>query len=210
MGVRNFMSNSLEQDAKGLSLKLNILGLIGGAVAFISLVLPWWSITLGSAFAGPNYGSLSIYPYQATASGMGYSSGVSVNLWYGWAALVLVVVGGTLGIAGSLFAKGRIVILVGGLLAMLSIVIFAVGLQGELSQQYTGGFPQVNLFSQGVYGYGLGSITYNAYLSYGFWIAVISAIIMIAASARKAKQAPPAVPMPTSPPSSARLCGMRM
>jgi hypothetical protein len=175
-----------------------MLGLIGGVIAFISLVLPWWSMTLS---LGISYSeSVSIYPYQVTVSAMGFSSTVSLNLGFGWAALDLIIVGGILGIAGSLFTKGRIAILVGGLFALLSIIIFAVGLQSELSQPLATGFPQTGLFSSGTYGSGLGSANYATYLSYGFWIALVSAIIMFVASARKTAQAPPSMPMPTSPP----------
>jgi hypothetical protein len=123
-----------------------------------------------------------------------------LNLWYGWAALALIIVGGILGIAGSLFAKGRIVILVGGLLALLSIVIFAVGLLSELGQPLATGFPQAGLFSSGSYGSGFGLANYVTYLAYGFWIAFVSAIIMFVASARKTAQVPPSMPMPISPP----------
>jgi len=130
---------------------------------------------------------------------MGFSSTVSVNLWYGWAALALIIVGGILGIAGSLFTKGRIVILGGGLFALLAIVIFAVGLQSELSQPLATGFPQASLFSSGSYGSDFGSLNYMTYLSYGFWIALVSAIIMFVASGRKTAQASPLMPMQTSP-----------
>lgn len=166
-------------------------------MAFISLVLPWWSMTLtGGSYSG----SLSIYPYQATVSSMGLSYTVNVNLWYAWTALALIIVGGLIGIAGSLLTNGRPLILVGGLLVLLSIVIFAVGLQNELSQPsvaglraYTGG---TSLFSSSSFD----AVNYVTYLSIGFWIALVSAIIMFAASARKTAQMPPSMPMPTSPP----------
>jgi hypothetical protein len=191
---KRFRSNKKQE---GYHLKPNILGLIGGVIAFISLVLPWWSMALSASALGMSYSaSVSIYPYQATASTMGFSSTVSVNLWYGWAALALIIVGGILGIAGSLLTKGRIVILVGGLLALLSIVIFALGLQSELSQPLASGFPQASLFSSGSYN---GLASYVTYLSFGFWIALVSAIIILVASARKTVQVPPSMPIPTSP-----------
>jgi hypothetical protein len=135
---------------------------------------------------------------------MGLSYTVNVNLWYAWTALALIIVGGLIGIAGSLLTNGRPLILVGGLLVLLSIVIFAVGLQNELSQPvvaglraYTGG---TSLFSSGSYGSGFDAVNYVTYLSIGFWIALVSAIIMFVASARKTAQMPPSMPMPTSPP----------
>jgi hypothetical protein len=132
------------------------------------------------------------------------SAAVNVNLWYAWTALALIIVGGLIGIAGSLLTKGRPLILVGGLLVLLSIVIFVVGLQNELSQPsmaglrlYTAG---TSLFSNGSYGSGFETVNYVTYLSYGFWIALASAIIMFVASARRTAQVPSPMPMPTSPP----------
>lgn len=181
-------------------MKPNILGLIGGVIAFISLVLPWWSMTLSTTVPGFSYSeSVSIYTYQATVSAMGFSSTVNLNLWYGWTALVLLILGGMLGIAGSLFAKGRGLIIIGGLLALLPIIIFAVGLQSQLSQPLATGFPQMSLFSSGSFGSEYGSANYVTYLSYGFWIALVSAILMFVASARKTAQVAPSTPVPASP-----------
>jgi len=186
-------------------LKPNILGLIGCVMAFISLVLPWWSMTLSASAMGISYSeSVSIYTYQATVSAsagaMGFSSTVNVNLWYGWAALALIIVGGTLGVAGSLLTKGRPLILIGGLLVLLSVIIFAVGLQSELSQPLATGFPQTSLFSSGSYGSSFGSASYMTYLSVGFWIALVSAIMIFVASARKTAKVTLSMPMSTSPP----------
>lgn len=178
-------------------MKPNVLALIGSVISFISLVLPWWTMTLTG---GSQAGSLSIYTYQATVSSMGLSYTINVNLWYAWTALALIIVGGLIGIAGSLLTNGRPLILVGGLLMLLSIVIFPVGLQNELSQPsmaglrlYTAG---TSLFSSGSYG----PTNYVTYLSIGFWIALASAIIMFVASARRTAQVPSPMPMPTSPP----------
>ena len=175
-------------------MKTNVLGFIGGVLAFISMVLPWWSMTLSDSALGVSY-SESVYTYQATVSGMGFSSTVNLNLWYGWTALVLLILAGMLGIAGSLFTKGKGLMIIGGLLALLSIIIFAVGLQSQLSQPLATGFPQVNLFSSGSYE----SVNYVTYLSYGFWIALVSAILLFVASARKPASVPPSTPMPASP-----------
>jgi hypothetical protein len=177
-----------------------MLGLVGGVIAFISLFLPWWSMTLSANALGVNYSeSVSLYTYQATVSTLGFSSTVSLDLWYGWTALILIILGGMLGVAGSLLARGRGLIIVGGLLTLLSIVIFAVGLQSQLSQPLATGLPQMSLFSSGLYASEFGSTNYVTYLSYGFWIALVSAILLFVASARKTAQVPPTVPMQTSP-----------
>ena len=89
---------------------------------------------------------VSIYPYQATASAMGASAIVTMELWFGWAALAFIVITGIAGIVGSLIVgkNGKIILTVAGILALLSIIIFAIGLQNELSK----GSPSV-WFSRG-------------------------------------------------------------
>jgi hypothetical protein len=182
-------------------LKPNVLGIIGGILAFISTVLPWWTITISSGVMGITYSSdLSLYPYQAKATAMGISMIVDVNLWYGWAALALVIVGGVLGIVGSLLQNGKALLIGAGVLALLSIIIFAVGLQSELSKApITTGYPQVGLFSNGSSGVpDLTVVNYTTYLSLGYWITLVAAIIMLVASRRKNVQTTP----PQSPPPS--------
>ncbi len=199
--MKNVISDYFQtRGKKGHNLKPNVLALIGSVISFISLVLPWWTMTLTG---GSQAGSLSIYTYQATVSSTGLSYTINVNLWYAWTALALIIVGGLIGIAGSLLTNGRPLILVGGLLALSSIIIFVVGLQNELSQPamaglrlYTGG---TGLFSSGSYGSGFETVNYVTYLSYGFWIVLASAIIMFVASARRTAQVPSPMPMPTSP-----------
>ncbi len=95
---------------------------------------------------------VSIYPHQATASAMGTSATVAVDLWFGQAALALIVIAGIAAIVGSLIIgkTGKMILTVAGILALLSIIIFAAGLQGELSKAPpVSGFPEVGLFSSG-------------------------------------------------------------
>jgi hypothetical protein len=165
-------------------LKPNIIGIVGGIIAFISLALPWWTMTVSGTSGLSFSGGVSIYPYQATAAAEGVSLHVTIDIWYGWAALVLVVMGGLLGIVGSLVQSTRLILVAGGLLALLSIVIFAVGLQSELSKStLVSGWPVVALFSSN--GSFMGYLNYTAYLSLGFWLALVSAITMLVASRRK-------------------------
>jgi hypothetical protein len=189
-------------------LKLNIIGIIGGIIAFISLVLPWWTMAVSINGLGINASAdVSVYPYQATASSAGVSITAQVSIWYGWVALVLIVIGGLLGIAGGVLRKTRTVFVAGGVLALLSITIFAVGLQNELSNQtVVSGWPTVALFSSGSFSL---YYSYTTYLSYGFWLALVAGVIMLAASLKKPEISalppapiPPPIPPPTPPPSS--------
>jgi len=103
-----------------------------------------------------------------------------------WLALVLVLFSGLLGIVGSLKldSKG---LLGGGILALLSVIIFAVGLQIQLSTAEM----TLGLFSSGE--------GYLTYLSFGFWIALVAAIVMFVASRKKPAEAA-AFPPPPPPP----------
>jgi hypothetical protein len=181
-------------------LKPNYIGIIGGILAFVSLALPWWTMTMSSTLMGLTYSvDVSVYPYQARASALGFSTTVAMELWFGWVALALIVLGGVLGLVGSLMlAKGKMLIAVGGILALLSVIVFAVGLQIELSKTAPlEEGPMVGLFSSGSYNLMEISMNYSTYLSFGFWIALIAAIIMLIA----AKKAPiETAPAPTPPP----------
>jgi hypothetical protein len=189
-------------------LRLNYIGIVGGILAFISLALPWWTLTLSAMGMSVN---VSAYPYKATASFMGLSMDIPMEAWYGSAALVLIILGGILGILGSVMpAKGKSILAIGGVLALLSIIIFAAGLQGELSKGLTipspttGGsslpLPEIGLFSSGTWtmpGVPV-PMNYTSYLSFGFWLALVAAIIIFAAI--KKAVLTPAVPTPAAPP----------
>lgn len=177
-------------------LRPNIIGIVGGIIAFISLALPWWMMTVSASGLGIGVSvDVSIYPYQAMARSSGYARGptiVEVDLWYGWVALVLVVIGGLLGIVGSLVQSTRMILAAGGLLALLSTIVFAVGLQNELlTSPIVPLWPLVGLFSSGNFAI---YANYTTYLSFGFWLALVAAIIMLVASRKKPEIVAPLPP----------------
>ncbi len=145
---------------------------------------------------------VSIYPHQATASAMGTSATVAVDLWFGQAALALIVIAGIAAIVGSLIIgkTGKMILTVAGILALLSIIIFAAGLQGELSKAPpVSGFPEVGLFSSGSWSFiGGASMNYQSYLSFGFWLALIAAIIAFISLGKHPTVPPEAPPTPES------------
>jgi hypothetical protein len=175
------------------TLKPNIIGIVGGVLAFVSLALPWWTMSVSSLGISLD---VSVYPYMASMSGLDVSG---ISLWYGWVALALIIVGGLVGIVGSV-KSGRKLLVVGGALALVSIIIFAVGLQLDfLSMPSTGDTPALALFggsSISVSGY---DISYFEYLSFGFWIALVAAIVMFVASRKKPAEVA-AFPPPPPPP----------
>jgi dolichyl-phosphate-mannose--protein O-mannosyl transferase len=160
---------------------------MGAIIAFISYALPWWTTTVS---LGTSY---SLYLNEAAAT-----FPASMSLWYAWTALAVIIIAAVLGVLGSLVESTRLILLVGALLTLLSVVIFAVGLQNELSNlgsSFWGsillGGPAVGLFSSGSY---LG-VDYTTYLSFGFWLALIGAILMLVACRKR-----PAARIPTAQP----------
>ena len=178
--------------------------MIGGILAFFSLVLPWRAMSISSSAMGMAFSDeASLYLYQAKVTIMGISGTASMNPWYCSTALVFVVIGGLLGLAGSVIANGRrIVLALGGILVLFSIIVFAAGLQNQISNgSLATGYPTgASLFSSGSYSYLGVSINYSSYLSFGFWLALVATMILFAALTRKPAEAiPPPQPSPQPP-----------
>jgi phosphoglycerol transferase MdoB-like AlkP superfamily enzyme len=185
-------------------LRINIISIIGAVIALIGLVLPWWTITY-SVEPGimiptgtiTSY-SASIYTYQTTATSYGTTVTGQMNLWYGWAAFTLLMLGALVGIAFSLIPRARALLAIGGALALLSVIVFAAGLQNDLST--TSGLSGIGLLSSGTTSVLGVSYNYTTYLTFGFWLALVGAIVMLFASLRKPKTtAPTTTPPPPQP-----------
>jgi hypothetical protein len=161
-------------------MKLNYIGIVGAILAFVSIALPWWT----ESALGFSY-DLKLYD-QGTFS--------TFNYWYGWLALVLVLLGGLLGLAGSVMSSGKKIVMGGGILALIAIIVFPVGFQMDLMR--------LN-FPIGMFGGTISGVSFSAYLSYGFWLALVAAIIMLVAMrypkpAAQAPSAPPPTPTPAT------------
>jgi len=199
-------------------MKINYLGIVAAILAFVSLALPWWTMPMsGTAtvlYYGemPVRGDISVYTYDATgtmrAMGVEYSESIvdDFSLWYGYVALVLIVIAGIAAIGGSLTIgkQGKYTLIVAAIFALLSITIFAVGLQNELSKEVEPGYPGLLLISRGgsfsrdIPGVGSVELHYSTYLTFGFWVAVAAALIALVAS-DKHPMAPPPAPTPPTP-----------
>ncbi len=176
-------------------LKINIVGIIGGILALVSLVLPWWTLTV--SILGSSLGTLSINVYTFQITALGETEIFPLSFWFGWLALALALVGGLIGIIVSFKINKSKLLAVGGIFAILSLVFFAVGWQlalstmlGQMGLPVTG----IGLFASASFAGG----SYAAYLSFGFWIALVAAILMLAAS-RKTPKVAVAVPPPPPP-----------
>jgi len=150
-------------------LKLNYIGIIGAILAFISIALPWWTLTTTIEITT----SADLYLYQPSGT-FGTATLATEEAWFCWAALALIIVAGVLGIVGSATGYGKKMLIGGGAFALLSIIIFAVGLQmSSLGVTY-------GLFATGS--------DYSTYLSYGFWLALVAMILMFVAIIIKSKE----------------------
>jgi len=131
-------------------MKLNYVGIVGGIVAFVSVALPWWSWS----YSGLS-GDVKLFDRGI----------LNLNLWYGWVALLFVLLGGLLGLAGSVMPKGKKILLGGGILAVIAIILFPIGFQMDLTRLDA----PFGIFSSGTYP------------TYGFWLELLAAIIMLLA-----------------------------
>jgi len=165
---------------EGNHVKPNYLGIVGAIIAFVSLALPWWTVTLSAM--GISYTiNLNLFGLSGMPTGVAFTGGA----WYMWLALVLVVVGGVLGLVGSVTPRTSM-LTGGGALTLISIIVFALGLQMDISS------VGLSIFGSGTF---MG-VSYSSYLSFGLWIALVAAIIMFVASRKKPVEA---VSVPSPP-----------
>lgn len=181
-------------------LKPNYIGILGAIIALISIALPWWTLIMSTSVIEISYSLEAIlYLYQSQAKSMGVSTTFGIDTWYCWAALALIVIGCIMGIIGSISAAYRKMLLIlGGIIILLAPIIFASGLSYELSRSLVmTGAPQVGLFSSGSVASFEVTFNYSSYLTYGFWLALVGAIIVIIAAFKKTEKAsaePAAIP----------------
>jgi hypothetical protein len=163
-------------------LKPGVMSIVGGLLAISSLVFPWWTVSVVFTFMGidqPAY--MSLYLYRVDTSALGWSGSSHLNLSFGWITLALVVSASLLGILGGLLRRNRMV-LIGGSCAIASMLVFVAGLQSELlnGPVVPWSFIVTGVFSSARIDRGyLSYASYTAYLSFGFWIALAAAIILL-------------------------------
>jgi hypothetical protein len=179
--------------------KLNNLGILGAIVAFTSLVMPWWNMTASVPIVGLGNSTAIDFPLYLYSNSTRLftnppSQVISLNLWFCWVTLALAALAGILAIVGSMIiGKGNRILLIGGVIGLLSIVVFAIGLYIELSTTGSG----LDLFktASGTWG------TLATYLSFGFWAALVAAVTMLVAAMRGGAMAtaPPWTVQPYAP-----------
>jgi hypothetical protein len=145
--------------------------------------MPWWNVSATVPVIGLGNSTaidFPLYLHEVSAGVLGNppSQVIILGLWFCWAALALTALAGLLAIVGSVRAdKGRRILLISGVIAVISVIVFAVGLQDDLSRTGSG----LDLFKTASGSWG----TITAYLSFGFWGALVSAATMLAAGMRR-------------------------
>jgi hypothetical protein len=193
-------------------LKMNFIGIMGGILGFVGLVLPWWTMTVSSSYGGTSAAAdISIYLYRATISGPGISESQG-TAWYGYSVMAILLIGSVIAITGSVITtKRKALLAAGGALALVAVILFPVAFQLDISNALAntaGVVPSglnVGLFVSDSFDYqGYITLNYSSYLSFGFWLALTGAILMLVAAIRKIPaEAPLAVysaPPPPPPP----------
>jgi len=175
-----------------LGRKLNYVGILGGIVGLASLIMPWWTQSAVVPVVG--LGNMTaiefpLYLYESSAGLLANppSQVIALDLWFSWLTLALVALAALLAIVGSTVpGRGRIMLVVGGLAALISLVVFGIGLQNELTRTGSG----LDLFktTSGAWG------TLTTYPSFGFWATLMAAATMLVAATRhRGMTAAPAV-----------------
>ena len=186
-------------------MKLLAVGFIGCILCFVSLAMPWWTISFPDTNPSLTL-DVSVYLYRTTVTGLPDSFG---SLWFGYVTILLVVAGALLCLLGNLgVGKRRPVFVAGGILAVIGLFLFAATLQMNLFgmlgkpvlEDILGIQTNVILFGSGTLSSAYG-IKYVSYLTFGFWTALAGAVMMTAASKTKPQtggQVPVYPPVPQS------------
>lgn len=181
---------------------INKFGVIAVIFCVISLFLPWWEMyasasrTVEKATIEVVSVNIWVYPYQVSAKN--YPAwAIPFNVFpFGFFALGLLIGGVMLGIAGSvLFSDMKELLFLSELFILGSIIMFILWLYLELIVMassrlmfnFTDGqyrlvpCSQIGIFSDVSFIYNDTTISYSTFLSIGFWLTIISAIIMFIA-----------------------------
>jgi hypothetical protein len=161
--------------------KINYLAIIAGILAVVSLALPWFD----GGFKGEIYDmkfTASLYQIAGTVNGV--SETVFVSIWFSLVAVAFLVISAVGSFVGSvtLGKKGQLLILTGGILALMSMVVFGAGILNSdfanmhLNPEYTVSyFPDhFGLTTQQI---NEDWYHYSWSLNVGFWVALAAGIV---------------------------------
>lgn len=173
-------------------IKMHGYGLVAGAIALISLLLPWWYFQMSTSLLGVSFSITATADlHKVILSGEVWGNGGFVdlaeefplNMWFGQTTTIFILVGGILSLVGGLVSGriGKVILVLAGISILVSILVYTYGLQTELSELtqaltsdlYLDSFPQIQLFSSGAYS----GWSYSSYLYIGSWTGLVSLIL---------------------------------
>jgi hypothetical protein len=177
-------------------LKASVFGIIGGILCLVSIVLPWWTLSLSGTGLGESFSlDASVYLYQSSVSMLGQAQS-QAGSWYGWIALALIIVGSLLAFVGSIVkARGRAVLGVACIAALFSLVLFVAAGQADIASSLSGSAGNIpsgmnlGLFSSGSVDYLGVNLSFSTYLTFGFWITLVGVVLILASAIRKVPSA---------------------
>jgi hypothetical protein len=125
------------------------------------------------------------YLYQLAGTVNEISQTTTANVWFLWGALALILFAGVGCLAGSFLAsrKGQVLVLTAGIAALLSMVVFGAGLlNSDFANPSEEPAAVMNLFPSNAFGMTAEEAmewfySFSWFLSYGFWLALLSAIL---------------------------------
>ena len=166
-------------------MKINYFGIVAVVLALASLASSWFSITANSVDQSSHM-SFTAYLYQIQGSVNGIPATAFPAIWFVMAALALTIVAAFGCLTGSflLGRKGQLLLLMAGISALLSTVVFGAGL---LNSEYANSAVEpgaiMKLFASHAFGQTTAEVAMQrAYdvtwsLSNGFWMAIVTAIM---------------------------------
>jgi len=168
------MNESSEEEAQ--SMKVNCVGVASAIIALASLALPWWTMTI-SILETPFSWDMYTWGVRSPTEIVGDSILFDFADSYSYSALALIVVGGILGLAGSVTVgrKGWTILATSGILIILATIIFVAGLATDPA--LADATPPIGIFeSKEVEILGF-SYNISTYLHIGFFLAITAAIL---------------------------------
>jgi hypothetical protein len=130
------------------------------------------------------------YLYQLQGTVNGANASVFPAVWFVYAALAMMVLTVVFCLSGSLLTgrKGQLLLLFAGILALLSMAVFGAGLlMSDYAQTNREPGALMNLYPSGAFALTADQAMEDIYhftwwLSYGFWLTLVSAIISFVAT----------------------------
>jgi hypothetical protein len=168
--------------------KINYLAIAAGVLALVSLSLPWFSVNNNLIPSGITV-LFTAYLYQIVGTANGASQTISAAIWFAVTAIAFLALSAVCAFAGSFIAgkKGKLLIYITGILSILSIVVFALGLfssdfVGSNGFEYTLSHFSNNLGLTAEQINGTHRSTFSVdMIGYGMWLALVAGIIAFAA-----------------------------